>query len=126
MIAINQSESDQLPNSYLPLVLSQRFMKSAAAKMITPDERIKLRALILRHGLSEKIRAIKTTSATGKTIAKKVLETLASKLGKTGFIKKAVQIELTPSATMAESITSRIDEEKPCRSSLGIAINMNG
>ena len=47
-------------------------MKSASAKTNTPNERIELRAFALCHGLSEIMSATKITSATGKTIAKKV------------------------------------------------------
>ena len=43
--AINQSESVQLPNLYLSLLLNQRFIKSAAANAKIPSERTKFRQL---------------------------------------------------------------------------------
>ena len=101
-------------------------MKSAIANTSTPNERIKLRTFPLCHGLSEIMSATKITSATGKTIAKKVSVTLSSNLGSIGLIRMAVQIELTPSATIAESIISSFEDEVPCRKSRGTAINING
>jgi hypothetical protein len=58
-------------------------MKSAIAKTNVPSVRIELRTFPLCHGLSEIMSATKITSATGKTIAKKVSVTLSSTIKQT-------------------------------------------